>query len=80
MDRESQLVDRIARALSFGKSVPSGLRLGIGDDAAILSLLTPPPHKEWVLSCDAFLEGPTFPRENSSPGFRRLQSSGPRHQ
>jgi thiamine-monophosphate kinase len=75
MDRERQLVDRIARALSFGKSAPSGLRLGIGDDAAILSLLTSAPHKEWVLSCDAFLEDLHFRAKTHPPdsiGYKAL--------
>jgi thiamine-monophosphate kinase len=55
MGQEDQLIERIRRA------VPSrsrgSLRLGIGDDAALIS-----PRKgfELVLSCDAFLEGVHF--------------------
>ncbi|HYL46107.1 MAG TPA: thiamine-phosphate kinase [Candidatus Limnocylindrales bacterium] len=55
MDRESQLVERTARAIP---SRAGGLlRLGIGDDAAILS---PRRGMDWVLTCDAFLEGIHF--------------------
>ena len=55
MDRESQLVERTARAIP---SRAGGLlRLGIGDDAAILR---PRRGMDWVLSCDAFLEGIHF--------------------
>jgi thiamine-monophosphate kinase len=59
MDRESQLVERTARAIPSGRGRrgAAGLRLGIGDDAAILS---PTGRTEWVLSCDAFLEGIHF--------------------
>jgi thiamine-monophosphate kinase len=59
MHKEDQLVERI------GRKVPSLLghralgvpRLGIGDDSAILA---PNGSKDWVLSCDAFLEGVHF--------------------
>jgi thiamine-monophosphate kinase len=48
------------------------LRLGIGDDAAIIA-----PHSgtEWVLTCDAFLEGVHFNRETHPPdsvGYKSL--------
>jgi thiamine-monophosphate kinase len=40
-----------------GPADPSALRLGIGDDAAILA---PAGRSEWVITCDAFLEGVHF--------------------
>jgi thiamine-monophosphate kinase len=107
MERESQLVERIARALASGatslarasnlsesssrRSPPSGqrgtslrlprnpgtlgstaLRLGVGDDAAIIA---PRSGTEWVLTCDAFLEGIHFNRETHPPdsvGYKSL--------
>jgi thiamine-monophosphate kinase len=52
---EDQLIDRIRRKIP---SSPHGsLRLGIGDDSAILR---PQPGTDWVLSCDQFLEGVHF--------------------
>lgn len=65
MDKEQRLIDRIARA-AHSRSGPSAarrgragglLRLGIGDDAAILS---PARGEDWVLTCDALLEGVHF--------------------
>ncbi len=70
MDQEDQLIERVRRAIPSREG--GGLRLGIGDDAAVVS-----PHKdsEWVLSCDAFLEGVHF-LANSHPadsvGFKAL--------
>jgi thiamine-monophosphate kinase len=60
LDNEDQLIERIARAVPSirgGGRCDSELRLGIGDDAAII-----PAGRttEWVLSCDAFLEGVHF--------------------
>ena len=74
MDGESKLVERVARAFrsQTGASHTSGLRLGIGDDAAILSS---GGKKEWVLSCDAFLEGVHFLTDThpaDSVGFKSL--------
>jgi thiamine-monophosphate kinase len=65
MDREAQLIRRIARAIpsrSVGRGRPGihaerGLRLGIGDDAAVVAT---GGGTEWVISCDAFLEGVHF--------------------
>ena len=61
MDAETKLIQRIARAIpsemGAGKGrgrAPGGLRLGIGNDGAVLA---PSGRTEWVLSCDAFLEG-----------------------
>jgi thiamine-monophosphate kinase len=55
MDRESQLIERIARGIP--SEAKGSLCLGIGDDAAILA---PNDRNEWALSCDAFLEGVHF--------------------
>jgi thiamine-monophosphate kinase len=52
---ETQIIERIRRALP---ARPGGaLLLGIGDDAAILR---PRAAADWVISCDAFLEGVHF--------------------
>jgi thiamine-monophosphate kinase len=59
MHKEDQLVERIARKVPsiLGHRGSGALRLGIGDDSAILS---PGDRSDWVLSCDAFLEGVHF--------------------
>jgi thiamine-monophosphate kinase len=59
MDRESKLVERIGRAFRSGsrRTHDTALRLGIGDDAAVISS---GGKDDWVLSCDAFLEGVHF--------------------
>lgn len=49
-----------------------GLALGMGDDAAILSS---PPNKEWVVSCDAFIEDIHFLADVHPPdsiGYKAL--------
>jgi thiamine-monophosphate kinase len=65
MDSESRLVERIARAIPSGigpwrrRPGEAGgleLRLGIGDDAAVIM----PERGEWVLSSDASAEGVHF--------------------
>src|SRR5580704_18071766 len=65
MDSESRLVERIARAIPSGigpsrrrRGQAGGLelRLGIGDDAAVIM----PERGEWVLSSDASAEGVHF--------------------
>jgi thiamine-monophosphate kinase len=69
---ERQLVEKIARALSSGKRWAPRLRLGIGDDAAVLS---PGGRTEWVLSCDTFLEGVHFRAKTHPPdsvGYKAL--------
>jgi thiamine-monophosphate kinase len=55
MDSERYLIERVARKLPsrFG----GGLRLGIGDDAAVIR---PRNGTEWVLTTDAFLENVHF--------------------
>jgi len=55
---EDELIRRITRAIPSKIGRHEGvLRLGIGDDAAIVM---PRGGAEWVLSCDAFLEGVHF--------------------
>jgi thiamine-monophosphate kinase len=54
---EESILEKVARAAK-GKRVP-GLRLGIGDDAA---LLRQRPGYEAILTCDWFLEGVHFLR------------------
>lgn len=78
MDSEAELIKRLAAALPSEGRVPGsaafrqGLRLGIGDDAAVLH---PNRNTNWVLSCDAFLEGvhflpATYPAD--SAGYKSL--------
>ena len=72
MPRESQLVEKIARALLPHRAASSRLKIGIGDDAAILS---PAAHTDWVLSCDTFLEGVHFRLKTHPPdsvGYKAL--------
>lgn len=58
MEPEAKLIARIKRTFSAGGGAGApGLRMGIGDDAAILRL---PGRADWVVSCDAFLEGEHF--------------------
>ncbi len=55
MVSERQVIKRVARTL---RSAPApDLRLGLGDDAAILQ---PDSRAEWVITTDAFLEGLHF--------------------
>jgi len=79
MDSEDKLVERIARAMSLGRlslrrSGEAGpiLKLGVGDDAAVISANG---RKDWVLSCDAFLEGVHFLTNTHPPdsvGYKAL--------
>jgi thiamine-monophosphate kinase len=72
MPRERQLVEKIARTLSSSKGRYSRLRLGIGDDAAVVST---GGHAEWVLSCDTFLEDVHFRMRTHPPdsvGYKAL--------
>jgi len=59
MNSENQLVERTGRAIPSirGRGGFGGVRLGIGDDAA---LVAPSRGREWVLTCDQFLEGVHF--------------------
>jgi thiamine-monophosphate kinase len=77
--REGEIIDKIARAVPSLRGavkrsslISSSLRLGIGDDAAIVA---PGRSVNWVLSCDAFLEGVHFLAERhpaDSVGFKAL--------
>jgi thiamine-monophosphate kinase len=55
MASERQLIERVARNLP--SQVGPGLRVGIGDDAAVIR---PRAGVEWVLTTDAFLENVHF--------------------
>src|SRR5271155_3678518 len=72
MPRESQLVEKIARALAPHRAASSRLKIGIGDDAAIVS---PAARTEWSLSCDTFLENVHFRLKTHPPdsiGYKAL--------
>ena len=73
-DRESLLIHRLAKIIpSIGfRGDGQSLRLGIGDDAA---LIKPSAGYEFVLSCDASLEGVHFHAKNQPPesvGYKAL--------
>jgi thiamine-monophosphate kinase len=59
VDKEQSIIDRIQQALRSPRSriVSKRLRLGIGDDAAILHA---PANTDWVVSCDAFIQDAHF--------------------
>ena len=70
MLNENQLVERTARRIPSAKG--AGLRLGIGDDAAIVRARR---GAEWVLSCDSFLERVHFLPDVTPPdsvGYKSL--------
>ncbi|MGH9715473.1 MAG: thiamine-phosphate kinase [Candidatus Acidiferrales bacterium] len=79
MDSEDQLIDRISKSLPAitGKRTAAGdprnlASLGIGDDAAILS---PGGKLDWIVTCDAFIEGVHFLRDlhpADSVGYKSL--------
>jgi thiamine-monophosphate kinase len=72
MVQERQLVEKITRALLPARAASSRLKLGIGDDAALVSA---GGHVEWVLSCDTFLEDVHFRMQTHPPdsvGFKAL--------
>jgi thiamine-monophosphate kinase len=74
MHKEDQLVERITRKVPSipGHRASGVLRLGIGDDSATLS---PGGRNDWVLSCDAFLEGVHFLAKGhpaDSAGYKSL--------
>jgi thiamine-monophosphate kinase len=55
MASEGQLIERVTRSLP--SRVGAGLRVGIGDDAAVIR---PRAGSEWALTTDAFLENVHF--------------------
>ena len=71
---EDRLIESLTRALrsrSGGRNAAK-LRLGIGDDAAIIS---PGRNRDWAISCDAFLEGIHFLARTDPPdsvGYKSL--------
>src|SRR5208282_4590086 len=79
MSGEEQLIERLARAIPSSRGASrraaargGALRLGIGDDAAVIS---PDRSADWVLSCDASLEGVHFLAESypaDSVGYKSL--------
>jgi thiamine-monophosphate kinase len=71
---EDQLIERIAKAVPSvrGTHARGFVRLGIGDDAAVLA---PGVGSEWVLSCDQFVDGVHFRAETypaDSVGYKSL--------
>jgi thiamine-monophosphate kinase len=69
MGKEDQLIERVTRR--FRSSV-DGLRVGIGDDAAVLR---PRAGSDWVVTTDAFLEDVHFLRKAHPPrvvGYKAL--------
>lgn len=75
---ESQLIERITATVPAEDRTPSrfawahGLRIGIGDDAAVLRSNG---KTDWVASCDAFLEGVHFHFKDYAPdsvGYKSL--------
>lgn len=61
MDSEDQLIERVSRKFPAPQN---GLRVGIGDDAAVLR---PRARTEWVVTTDAFLENVHFLRQAFPP-------------
>jgi thiamine-monophosphate kinase len=69
MASEDQLIQRVRRRFAFTRD---GLRVGIGDDAAVLR---PSAGTEWVVTTDAFLENVHFLRRvhpASAVGYKAL--------
>jgi thiamine-monophosphate kinase len=72
MQSEDSLISRIAETIGSRAGAADELRLGIGDDGAVVR---PARGKEWVLSCDLFLEGIHFRAEThraDSVGYKAL--------
>jgi thiamine-monophosphate kinase len=72
MAHERQLVEKIAHALVPNRAASSRLKMGIGDDAAVVA---PSRRTEWVLSCDTFLEDVHFRVKTHPPdsvGYKSL--------
>ena len=73
MESEDLLINRVVRALR-GRTMSGigSLRLGVGDDAAVVRSAR---GLDWVVSCDAFLEGVHFLAEKHPPdsiGYKAL--------
>ena len=67
---EDELIERIRRRLPSSEG--GALRLGIGHDAA---LIHPQGRRDWVLTCDQFLEGTHFLADKHPPasvGYKAL--------
>jgi len=79
MGREDQLIKELALAVPsevgahvIGRSFRSRVRLGIGDDAAVV---VPGRNTDFVVTCDAFLEGVHFLADRHPPdsvGYKSL--------
>ena len=69
MGKEDQLIERVRRRFPPGRG---GLRVGIGDDAAVLRATA---GADWVVTTDAFLENVHFLRKEHTPrvvGYKAL--------
>jgi thiamine-monophosphate kinase len=69
MASETELIERVRRRFP---TAGRGLRVGIGDDAAVLR---PNPNKDWVITTDSFLENVHFLRKVHPPeaaGYKAL--------
>jgi thiamine-monophosphate kinase len=69
MATEDQLIERVRRRF---RNLTNGLRVGIGDDAAVMA---PRKGTEWVVTTDAFLENVHFLRKVHPPrtvGYKAL--------
>src|SRR5215472_10376431 len=62
--RENELIERIVKVLGRRSNAFDGVRVGMGDDAA---LLRPRAGQETILTCDWFLEGTHFLRGKHPP-------------
>jgi thiamine-monophosphate kinase len=79
MGREDQLIKKLALTVpsevgshAVGRSPRASVRLGIGDDAAVI---VPGPNADLVVTCDAFLEGVHFLADrhpSDSIGYKSL--------
>jgi thiamine-monophosphate kinase len=75
MASEGRLIESVRRRFASMPAkavVKDGLRVGIGDDAAVLR---PTPSSEWVVTTDAFLENVHFLRKVHEPaavGYKAL--------
>lgn len=78
-DSEAKLIERITASVpsvrgasTTRRAIRDGVRYGIGDDAAVLA---PTGRTDWVLTCDAFLDGVHFLADRHpahSVGFKSL--------